>query len=88
MKSEGTGAGLNFLSPLARRGGKEAFATRLSSAQNMGGGGFESAPFLARRVREEVSISLPLSGRKGEEEGSPVFFCLMGKGQHVERKPL
>ena len=37
-------------------------------------------PFLARRVREEVSISLPLSGRKGEEEGTPAFFCLMGEG--------
>ena len=39
-----------------------------------------SLPLLARRVREEVSISSPLSGQKGEEEGSPAFFWLMGEG--------
>ena len=37
-------------------------------------------PFLARRLREEVLISFTLSGRKGEEEGTPAFFCLMGEG--------
>ena len=51
MKSEGTGAGLNFPSSLARRGVKEAFGTRLFFAQNMGGGVIESSS---------------ISGQKGE----------------------
>ena len=43
-------------------------------------GVLNSLPLLARRGREEVSISPPL-GQKGEEEGTPAFFGLMGEGE-------
>ena len=72
MKGEGPGSGVNFLSPLARRGGKEAFATCLASAQNMGAEGFESPS---------------ISGQKGEGGGFnlPPSVWPEGRGRGVAR---
>ena len=78
MKSEGTGSVLNFLSPLARRGGKEAFATRLASAQNMGGGGFES-PSISGQKGEGGGFNLPPSvWPEGRGRGDARLFLFDG----------
>ena len=80
---------MRIRSPLWPEGeGRRLVKSSLLLPRSWEEGVFNFRLLLARRGREEVSISFFLSGQKGEEEGSPAFLACRGKGKHLEPKPF